>query len=214
MLKNFMVIGDSYSAYEGYVPEGCLPHYGPSMENEIYRRVKDTDMWWYKLKEKVGGNLLLTAAASGSAIAYTGWDGYNSDYSFIGRFEKLIKEGFFEKNKVDTLFIFGGTNDYWIAGAKGEIKRENITEKDKELQLPAVIYFFDLVRKTLPNTRVIVLVNDAIYEGELRTRIIEESRINAFECICLENIEKDDGHPTVKGMTEISNQIISFLEER
>ena len=30
MLKNFVVMGDSYSAYEGYVPEGCLPCYGPS----------------------------------------------------------------------------------------------------------------------------------------------------------------------------------------
>lgn len=210
MLKNFVVMGDSYSAYEGYVPEGCLPCYGPSSKQDVYR-IKDTDMWWYKLKEKVGGNLLLTAAASGSAISYTGWGGYSPDYSFIGRFEKLIKEGFFKKNKVDTFFIFGGTNDYWINGEKGEIKRENITEKDKELQLPAVIYYFDLVKKTIPDTRVIVLINDAIYEGALRTRLIEESKINGFECIALKDIEKEDGHPTVSGMTAISEQIAEYL---
>lgn len=210
MLKNFVVMGDSYSAYEGCVPEGCLPCYGPSSKAECYK-IKVEDMWWYKLNKMVGGNLLLTAAASGSAISYTGWGGYSPDYSFIGRFEKLINEGFFEKNQVDTFFIFGGTNDYWIAGEKGEIKRENISEEDKKLQLPAVIYYFDLVRKTLPNARVIVLLNDAIYEGVLRTRLIEESEINGFEYIALKDIVKEDGHPTTEGMTAIAEQIAEYL---
>lgn len=212
MIGNLVIFGDSYSSYKGYVPEGCLYCYSLEEEKENYR-MDVSDMWWYKLRERTDANIILTATASGSAIGYTGWNGYLPEYSFIGRFEKFENEGFFRENKVDTLMIFGGTNDYWIPSPLGVYKTEGITDEDKKCVLPATSYLFSHVRETLPDTRIIVLINDEI-RGPIRETFLKECERLGFEKVEFKSIEKIDGHPTANGMTEIANQIIDSLEEK
>lgn len=211
MKNNLMVMGDSYSAHKDNVPEGSLPCYSADHENLIYR-CNTEDMWWHKFCIASDLNPLLIAAASGSAISYTGWSGKSIEYSFIGRFEKYLSEGFFEKNKIDNLIIFGGTNDYWIRHDLGEIKHENITEADKENVLSAICYFFKLVKEALPKTKVIVLINDEI-KNQISDTLYSEAKLNGFSPLYLKNIDKNDGHPTKKGMTQISEQVYKFFKE-
>ena len=43
----------------------------------------------------------------------------------------MIKDDFFRKNNIDTVFIFGGTNDSWLDETpKGELRFSDWKEED------------------------------------------------------------------------------------
>lgn len=143
-LGNIFILGDSYSTFEGYIPEGFDPYYknsgpyyegekGKLDENDVF---KVNETWWYDLCNE-NGKLLRNCSWSGTTICNTGYDKRdNSTCSFIARFDSLVKEGFFEKNKVDTFFLFGGTNDSWADSPIGELMFEGWTHKDLYSVLP------------------------------------------------------------------------------
>lgn len=210
-LGNVVIFGDSYSAHADFIPPGHNPCYNLGEEREWYRLDK-SEMWWHKLTELVDANIILNASAAGSAISYSGWYGYDPNYSFIGRFESFQREGFFEENKVDSLILFGGTNDYWIPAPLGEYKNENITEEDKKCVLPAICYLFGKIKSILPNTRVLVLENDCI-KGPIIETLDSEAAKYGFEVIKLKGISKIDDHPDRPGMIKIAEQIYEYIKE-
>ena len=119
MLGNIFILGDSYSTFAGYIPEGhasyyfeCGPHYLVAHPDEAKPSDKDVhkveETWWYPLAEE-NGKLIFNCSWSGTTICNTGYDGCdNSDKSFIARLEKLLDNGFFEENKID----FGVRHDF------------------------------------------------------------------------------------------------------
>ena len=151
MLGNIMILGDSYSTFKGYIPEGHQPYYAPTgpdyiinypelklNENDVCD-VKDT--WWYSLATE-NGNLLLNSSWSGSTICNTGYGGADySNKSFTKRIENLIEEGFFKNNKIDTFFLFGGTNDSCADAPLGEKIHSGWTKEDLYHVFPAFILF-------------------------------------------------------------------------
>lgn len=211
MLGNFVVFGDSYSSHADFIPSGHIPCYNLADEREWYRLDK-TEMWWYRLSELVGGNIILNASGGGSAISYSGWHGHDPAYSFIGRFERFQREGFFKENKVDSLILFGGTNDFWIPSPLGEPKSENITEEDKKFVLPAIAFLLNKIKEVLPDTRVLILENDVL-EGPIVDTLDYEAGRHGFEVIKLKDISKIDSHPDREGMKTIANQICEYLKE-
>lgn len=211
MLGNIFVLGDSYSAHSDFIPSGYRFYYSPQSEREN-ARIELEEMWWSRLAEMTGSKIILAAGASGSAISYTGWQGDGFEYSFIARFERFVKEGFFKENKIDTFILFGGTNDYWIPSPLGEIKHENITEDDKKCVLPAICYLLGEIKKVLPNARVLVIENDGI-KGPIIETFDSEAERYGFDVIKLQNIQKELGHPTSVGMREIAEQIYEYLKE-
>ena len=76
-MKNVFIFGDSYSAFEGWVPEGHELHYYIGREECDVKTVED--MWWYPLLPEIGGSLVLNDSWSGSTIGYTGY--FNADCS-------------------------------------------------------------------------------------------------------------------------------------
>lgn len=121
MLGNVFILGDSYSTFEGFIPEGYDIYYnteGPNyIRNNPDMKLGDNDVndveqtWWYTIANE-NGTLLRNCSWSGTTICNTGYGGADfSEISFIARFEKLLKNGYFEENHVDTIFLFGGTND-------------------------------------------------------------------------------------------------------
>lgn len=47
-LKNILIFGDSYSTFEGYIPDGFAVYYSKTEGGETdVRAVEDT--WWYQL---------------------------------------------------------------------------------------------------------------------------------------------------------------------
>ena len=87
---------------------------------------------------------------------------------------------------------------------------ENWTEEDKKQALPAICYLFDRIKTNFPTARVIKLLNT-----ELKEKINEGYKKAALkygvEFLALENIDKLSGHPSVKGMKSIAEQLLAVL---
>lgn len=218
-LGNIFILGDSYSTFEGHIPEGFIPYYekvGPHYK--IHKGELDSgdvfnveETWWYNFCKECG-NLVQNCSWSGTTICNTGYNGDDySKISFTARFEKLAKEGFFEKNKIDTFFLFGGTNDSWANSPIGELKFEDITEEDLKSALPAFGYLMELFKKYLKDTKIYCIIN-----SELKCEITDAYKIACkkygIDVIQLSDIDKQHGHPTILGMRQIKDQIISFIE--
>lgn len=211
MQKNAIIFGDSYSTFYKYIPNEYAYYYSENKRPET-DVTSVTETWWHQVITQANLNLVLNDSWSGSTIGYTGYN--NSDCSksssFIYRLSKLQQDGFFEKNKIDTVFVFGGTNDSWANAPLGTIKYDDFKNDDLYSVLPAICYFFKNLKATLPKADIYCLVNT-----ELKPEIAD-----CFEKVCNEynitritfnNINKTSGHPTVKGMQDIKNSVIKAL---
>ena len=207
MANNTLIMGDSYSTFEGYIPEGYAVYYSEAGRPET-DVTKVTETWWSQVVEEAGLNLVLNNSWSGSTIGYTGWEMKDNSKtsSFIYRLQKLKDEGFFEKNKVDLLFIFGGTNDSWADSPLGEQQFDDYKREDLYCVLPAIGYFLSTARKNLKDAEIVFVLNDGLKPeiGEFAKIACEKNGVTFVE---LENVEKENRHPTVLGMTAIKEQI-------
>ena len=210
-IKNFMIMGDSYSTFKGYIPEGYAPYY-PTNENSRIDNVCDT--WWYILRERLAANLVLNDSWSGSTVCYTGrrTPEYAYRSSFVNRFHLMVKEGFFEKEKIDTVFIFGATNDSWLSTTpKGEEMLEGWQEEDLYSTLPAISYLIFNLKKELPDANIIYIINTGLKE-EIVSAIKTASKKFGTDYIELYDIDKFAGHPTALGMKQIADEINSAID--
>ena len=202
-MKKLVIMGDSYSTYEGYIPNEYATYY-PKLD---VQSVEYT--WWKKFLQETKMELLLNNSWSGSTIGYTGYNNKDcsKSSSFIYRYRQLQKVGFFENNAIDTLIVFGGTNDSWAGAPLGELQYNDWTEEDLFKALPAICYFMWLLKNDLVNVRIVFVAN-----SDIKTEIIDGIRLAGeyfnIEVIALQNIEKDLGHPTIKGMQQIYEQVL------
>lgn len=215
MAKNVMIFGDSYSTFGGFIPEGYVPYYGPGSEGHEGTDVsKVTETWWYQVVTEANLNLILNNSWSGSTIGYTGYD--NADCSktssFIHRLNCLIENNFFQDNEVDTVFVFGGTNDSWAHVPFGEINFQDVPNEDLYFVLPAICHFFKTLRNTLPNATIYCFINN-----ELKPEIVDcfYQVIEKYNLIKIEfdQIEKIHSHPTIQGMKDIKEKVLSVLNQ-
>ena len=206
-MKNIVIFGDSYSTFSGYIPKGYAPYY-PSLDVQT---VEDT--WWKKFVAKTGVNLVLNNSWSGSTICYPGWEKVDCSKtsSFIYRYRQLKEENFFTENKVDTVFVFGGTNDSWSDSPLGQMMLSDWTEKDLYNALPAICYLMAVMKADLPNLNIVFIVNAGL-KSEIVSCMKQASEYYGVKTIFLQDAEKMEGHPTAKGMTEICENIIIELK--
>ena len=129
-LGNLYILGDSYSTFEGYIPP--THEYWYKTEKQTCTDVTNVEeTWWKIVLENTDVNLILNDSWSGTTICHTGYSGCDaSNRSFVTRFDKHIEEGFFDENKIDTVFVFGGTNDNWANSPLGELKHSDWTKED------------------------------------------------------------------------------------
>ena len=207
--NNIMIIGDSYSTYGGYIPQGYHAYYSDAREEApIVKGVEKT--WWHQLIAENDLNLTLNDSFSGSTICNTVREYLSVDTSFISRIDRYISENFFTENKINTLFIFGGTNDSWIDAPVGETKYAHWTEDDLKCVLPAFCYLVDRTKEAAE--KVICIVNTGL-KPEITAGFMEACEKNDVKCLVLKDIEKEKGHPTVLGMKQICEQIAAYLQE-
>lgn len=210
-MNNTIIFGDSYSTFKGFIPENYVAYYSNEERPETdVTKVEQT--WWHQVCEKANLNLILNNSWSGSTIGYTGYN--NSDCSqsssFIYRLKQLENNGFFDKNQIDTAFVFGGTNDSWSNAPLGELKLNNIKEKDLFCVLPAISYFLNSLKKLLPNAKIYCLVNTELKE-EISNCILEVCKNLEITPITFEKIDKNCGHPTIKGMNDIKKGVLNVF---
>lgn len=209
-LGNILILGDSYSTYKGFIPKGYADYYRPE-GNPKTDLLYVEETWWHQVITETASHLLLNDSWSGSTVCNTGYNGDCSNYnSFIYRFEKYKAEGFFHNNKVDTVFVFGGTNDSWANAPLGEVEFNHITKDDLFCVLPAMSHLLKNICETLPNAKIYCLINT-----DLKPEISSGYKVIAkhynVKPIEFKFIDKQNGHPTIKGMADIKAQVLEQL---
>lgn len=207
---NILIIGDSYSTFRGYNPEGYSYWYPQGGSGSLETDVTVVgETWWYKLISETESKLILNDSYSGSTICSTERESMPGTH-FNLRVDRMIRNGFFENNKIDTVFVFGGTNDSWIGSPIGEIKYESITEEDIRMVLPAFSALLSKLIAASPNSRIIPLINCDI-KPEIRDGFVEICRHYGLTYIKFDSLGKLSGHPSREGMEEIKNAIIELM---
>lgn len=200
-----VIIGDSYSTFEGHIPKGNDFWYSKSVHKD--NGVLDVGLtWWYKLFDKVDGTLVLNESWSGAPICHTGYNSQDASFkSYVTRVDKLICDGFFEREKIDTVLVFGGTNDSWAGSPLGE---ENST--DLYCVRPAITYLARRLSLVSPTPRVIFIINPIIKQEITETFYSVCKQFDA-EALLLSPPDINEGHPTALGMADICRDVYNYL---
>lgn len=211
--RNVIIFGDSYSTYKGCIPEGYGPYYTGERDAEPDLNSPD-ETWWGLMINETGWKLVRNDSWSGAPICYRGYNetDVSETCSFIYRLEKLRDEGYYEENKIDTVIVFGGTNDSWCGAEIGEDMTEGWEKDDLYRVLPAIRYYFKALRETFPEADIYTVCNCDINERIVEV-MVDASKKSGATPIVLQNIDKIEGHPTALGMAEIKDQVLSVMEK-
>ena len=212
--ETVVVFGDSYSTYEGHIPEGYACWYFDESEMENDCHCVDST-WWKRVCDDEGFTLLLNSSYSGATICNTGYDGADySDRSFVTRMKTDIvaEDGtILCGGKPDMLFILAGTNDSWAGSPKGELTAPDAwRDADLTQELPAISHMLGYLSEKLPGTRIVVIVNSEL-DGTTTAGLEEASRQFGADCLLLKDIDKQWGHPSNAGMRAIAEQVEAFI---
>ncbi len=208
-IKNIMIIGDSYSTYEGYIPDGYLSYYQTEQQHEPKLSGVDKT-WWKLLADEMGYNIVHNDSYSGATICSRVSDDNVFDSSYVARFDGLIENGFFEENLVDTVFIFGGTNDSAGRVNLGEPKYSDYTPEDLKSSVPALCYLISRIREVKPGMQIVVILNTDLKE-RYHNGYVSVCKELSVPYVELQAIDKAAGHPTELGMEQIKDQLIDKI---
>lgn len=196
------VLGDSYSTFKGYVtPDTNELWYPLDWDGNDVHQLEQS--WVYKFVNENGFTLELNNSYSGSTISNTGYNKEDYTYrSFTTRMNNL--------GKPDIIIIFGATNDSWAGSPIGDYKYKKIKKQDLYAFRPAMAYMCRYMKKHYKKSKIFFVLN-----SELKDEINESAKTildhYGLPCIALHDIEKQDGHPSVKGMQSIVDQLNAFI---
>ena len=213
MKNNTIIFGDSYSTFDKYIPDGYGGYYSENSRPETdVTKVYET--WWYQVITEAGLNLVLNDSWSGSPISYLGHNGRDcsNTSSFIYRLNRLISDGFFIENNIDTVFVFGGTNDSWANSPLGTEKYSDFKNEDFYFVLPAICYFLKLLKETLPQAKIYCLINTKI-KDEITSCMKNACEKYNITPVTFDKIDKKCGHPTIQGMKDIKDSVLKALNK-
>ncbi len=157
-------------------------------------------------------HLVLNNSWSGSTIGYTGYDNADCSQSssFIYRLKQLITTGFFTKHQIDTIFVFGGTNDSWSNAPLGEMKYSDWEEDELYCVLPAICYFLNLLKTTLPQADIYCLINTDI-KPEIASCMKNACAKYHITPVVFDRIDKTCSHPSIQGMKDIKDTVLKVM---
>ena len=200
---SFGVLGDSYSTFQGHIPEGNCCYY-PRADVDDVLQVEHT--WWHQLMTKHNMTLLVNDSYSGATVCTNTRDGQ----PFSSAFTERAKRSFSGENKPDYIFLFGCTNDSWLERAIGQVKYENRTEEDLKQVLPAYCFCLEYLTTHNPGTKIIAMVNTGLHK-DIHNGIMDAGIHYGVSIVVLDNIDKQHGHPTALGMRQIAEQVEAAL---
>lgn len=198
------ILGDSYSTFEGWLtPDTNLVWYTvpPDTRRTDVRSVDQT--WWWQVLRRQGWKLEVNNSYSGSTVCNTGYR--DEDYtheSFVTRLSNL--------GSPDVIIIFGGTNDSWAGSPLGEFKYEGIRRADLYTFRPALAHMLARLRELYPTADLWFVSNDGLKES-ITESVREVCAHYGVPVIQLEGIDKKSGHPSVKGMRQIADQVCAAI---
>lgn len=202
-MGNVVIIGDSYSTFEKYIPEGYLSYY-PREDSQV-TSVEQT--WWHQLFAATGDTVVMNSSYSGSTICHTGYDGMDSRHSsFVTRLDTLLRNGFFDRVKIDDVYIFGGTNDDWAGSPLGQLTYRDWHAEDLYKVLPAVCWLIYHATQLPGAPNVTVIINSDLRK-EICSGLISACEYWGISYVLLHDISKVNRHPDTDGMRAIKEQV-------
>ena len=202
------VLGDSYSAFEGWIPDGYQPSYGVNNYNGI---ISVRQMWWWILADRTGATIMRNSSYSGSTICNTGYNGADATKtSYLTRAAADFGASKVLEPKPDLIIIFGGTNDDWAGTALGEAKYADWTADDLKTVAPAFCKLISDLTEYNPGADIVFVLNTGM-GTEITARFKEICTHYSVLCVELSDIDKTSGHPSVTGMEQIATQIQAVL---
>lgn len=214
--KSFSIIGDSLSAYTGWIPEGHASYYNTDKNATDVLDV--SQMWWHILSSELKMPLLVNGSWMSTTMSTTGYDSNDMiDTAFTTRVKTLFGENNTTSIKPDYILICGGTDDHRAGSPIGEPKYENWSSEDLKSVLPSFCYLIDYIKKYNPHA---VIVN--VTYGEL-----EGTEIGlGYDVICrhygitnvrvpradILNNELLPDYPFAQAHLNIANKVISQLK--
>lgn len=200
---SFGILGDSYSTFQNYIPEGYSCYY-PNEKVDDVLQVEHT--WWHRLIQRNGMKLLVNNSYSGATVCTNTREGQ----PFSSAFTERVKLAFSGDVELDYIFLFGCTNDSWLARTIGQPKFEGWTEADLRQVLPAYSFVLDYLTKHNPRSKIVAVLNTELHP-DIHAGMLEAAEHYGATAVVLENIEKQCGHPSALGMDQIARQIEAVL---
>ncbi len=203
--KTVAVFGDSYSTFEGFTPQGYAIWYDSRNRPETTDVNKVEQTWWWQVIKEGGYKMGNINSYSGSTICNSGYNDEDySDRSFVNRTSLL--------GNPDILLICGGTNDSWANAPIGDYKFSDWKRADLYTFRPALAKMLSDIRLRYPNVEVYFILNSELKEeiNESVKKICKEYQVPV---IALHDIDKKNGHPSVKGMKSFAQQVLKAIKK-
>jgi len=198
------ILGDSYSTFEGYLQPDTNEIWYFARQQDCTDVTRVDQMWWYQLLREKGWRLERNNSYSGATIGFRGYHG--DDYkprSFITRHDNL--------GSPDMIFVCGATNDSWCGEKIGDYKYENISDSDCYTFRPAMARFMQELTTRYVNVPIYFVLNCDLKPDFMETvRVV--CRRYGVPCIELHDIDKQNGHPTIKGQRQMADQVKAFID--
>lgn len=200
------VLGDSYSTFEGFIPKGHPEWYRTNVNKAATDVDKVEQTWWWQVIKNGGYKLGVNDSYSGSTVCFTGYDDADfSDRSFVTRAPNL--------GNPDIILVCGGTNDSWCGAKVGEYKYEGWKRADMYYFRPALAKLYTVLREHYPNVEIYFILNDCLRD-DINESVDVISKHYGVPVIKLSGIDKQNGHPNVKGMKTFADQVLSALKKK
>ena len=200
------VLGDSYSTFEGFIPKGHPEWYRTNVNKAATDVDKVEQTWWWQVVKNGGYKLGVNDSYSGSTVCFTGYDDADfSDRSFVTRATNL--------GNPDIILVCGGTNDSWCGAKVGEYKYEGWKRADMYYFRPALAKLYTVLREHYPNVEIYFILNDCLRD-DINESVDVISKHYGVPVIKLSGIDKQNGHPNVKGMKTFADQVLSALKKK
>ena len=203
--RGISILGDSYSTFKGYVlPDSNYVWYPQEKaENNDVQDIRQ--LWWHQLIREHGYRLCQNNSFSGATICHTGYKGEDySDRSYCTRLRYL--------GSPDIILVFGGTNDTWAKSPIGDYQYSDWSRHDLFKFRPAMAYLLANLQNRYPGADIYVIINDILSENvtvSMKT-ICDHYHVPYIQ---LHDIDKQWGHPSQKGMTQIAEQVAEAIRD-
>lgn len=203
--KSVSILGDSYSTFEGYLtPDTNAIYYFAKPDTARTDIASATQTWWYMFIKENGYRLCVNNSFSGATISYSGYGRHDyRDRSFVTRLTNL--------GCPDIIFVCGATNDCWAGSPIGNYQYSDWSQRDLYFFRPAMACMLHRLLERYVNTEIYFILNDGLSK-EITSSCEEICAHYGVKCIKLKDIVKKGGHPTIRGMRQITDQIEEALK--
>jgi hypothetical protein len=201
------ILGDSYSTFTDWNPTGqdvYFPTYSETV-NDVSKT------WWYEVIKDLKLSLLCNDSYSGATICNHVRPAHTESVSFINRMKVSMGEQKAVSAKPNIILIMGGQNDMQVSAEIGDVKYSDWTSEDLYKFAPAFCYMLDYLKKWNPSAKIINITNTELTSGIVQAMTTACNHYK-IKNIILNNISKDNMHPTAEGMEQIKTQILKEIQ--